>query len=127
MQKIRILLADDNEKILETVQNLLDSPFDVVGHVTDGEALVESAIKHKPDVIVSDISMPKLSGIQAVGRLRESGYTPKVVFLTVCQDPETREAAIQTGALGYVLKHSIATDLLVALDEAVAGRTFSSL
>jgi DNA-binding NarL/FixJ family response regulator len=127
MRKVRILLADDNEEILESVQSLLESPFDIVESVGDGESLLESAIRHQPDVIVSDISMPKLSGIQAVSRLRESGCTPKVIFLTVCEDPEIRKAAFRTGALGYVFKHSIATDLLLALDEAMAGRTFSSL
>jgi DNA-binding NarL/FixJ family response regulator len=127
MGKVRILLADDQPKLLKPVQTLLESTFDVLGCVGDGESLFEAAMRLEPNVIVSDISMPKLSGIQAAHRLRESGCASKVVFLTVHEDPEIMQAALKAGALGYVLKRSIATDLLFAIDEVLAGRTFSSL
>jgi DNA-binding NarL/FixJ family response regulator len=81
----------------------------------------------RPDVIVTDISMPRLSGIEAVDRLRESGCLSKVVFLTAHCDPDFIDAALKTGALAYVLKTSIAADLLFAIKEAFAGRVFVSL
>jgi DNA-binding NarL/FixJ family response regulator len=88
--------------------------------------MFDAAMKFQPDVIVSDISMPKLSGIEAANQLRESGCSAKVVFLTVHNDPDFVRAALRTGALGYVLKTSITTDLLIAIRETLAGRTFVS-
>jgi DNA-binding NarL/FixJ family response regulator len=120
-------LADDQPEILKSIQGLLEPAFEGVGSVADGESLFEGGMKLHPDVIVTDISMPKLSGTQAVQRLRKSGCASEVIFLTASEDPEIKEAALKTGALGYVLKHSIATDLLFAIDEVLAGRTFSSL
>jgi DNA-binding NarL/FixJ family response regulator len=99
---------------------------DVVGCVDNGEALFDAAMKLHPDVIVTDISMPKLSGIAAAKRLRESGCSAKVVFLTVHDDPDVVRAALNTGAFGYVLKSSVTTDLLVAIREALANRAFVS-
>jgi DNA-binding NarL/FixJ family response regulator len=127
VQKIRALLADDNRDILEVVQTLLKINLDVVGCVNDGESLFEAAMRMHPDVIVTDISMPKLSGLGAVDRLRESGCSSKVVFLTVHRDPDFVEAALKTGALAYVLKTSVANDLLFAIQEAMAGRIFVSV
>ncbi|MGC1415348.1 MAG: response regulator transcription factor [Candidatus Acidiferrum sp.] len=126
MQKIRILLADDHRRLLELVQGLLEPTFDVVGCVKDGEALLEAAAKLQPDVIVTDISMPKLDGIEAAGRLRESGSTLKIVFLTVHADADFVQAVLNTGALTYVTKSRIDTDLVVAIGEALAGRMFIS-
>jgi DNA-binding NarL/FixJ family response regulator len=94
--------------------------------VNDGEALFEAAMELHPDVIVTDISMPKLSGIEAVDRLRESGCRARVVFLTNHSDPDFVDLALKTGALGYVLKISMVTDLLFAIQEALAGRIFVS-
>jgi len=104
----------------------LEPTFEVVGAVGDGEALVEAAGKLQPDVIVTDISMPKLNGIEAANRLRECGSSSRVVFLTVHADPDFVQAALKTGALAYVSKLRIATDLLVAIKEALAGRIFVS-
>lgn len=126
MRKIRILLADDHRRLLEIVQGLLEPTFDVVRCVKDGESLVEAAGKLQPDVIVTDISMPKLNGIEAADRLRESGSSSKIVFLTVHADPDFVQAALKTGALAYVAKLRINTDLVVAIGEAVAGRMFVS-
>lgn len=126
MRKIRILLADDHRRLLELVQGLLEPTFDVVTCVEDGESLVEAAGKLQPDVIVTDISMPKLNGIEAAGRLRESGSSSKIVFLTVHADPDFVQAALKTGALAYVSKHRVNTDLVVAIGEAVAERMFVS-
>jgi DNA-binding NarL/FixJ family response regulator len=126
VRKIRILLADDHRKLLDIVQGLLEPTFDVVRCVEDGESLVEAAEKLQPDVIVTDISMPKLNGIEAADRLRESGSSSKIVFLTVHADPDFVQAVLKTGALAYVSKLRINTDLVVAIGEAVAGRVFVS-
>jgi DNA-binding NarL/FixJ family response regulator len=93
--------------------------------VEDGE-FGRSCRELQPDVIVSDISMPKLNGIEAADRLRESGSLSKIVFLTVHADPDFVQAALKTGALAYVSKFRINTDLLVAIGEALAGHVFVS-
>ena len=127
MRKLRVLLADDHRGVLELVRTLLKTEVEVVGCVDNGESLFDAAMELHPDVIVTDISMPKLSGIEAVDRLRESGCMSKIVFLTSHSDPDFVDAALKTGALAYVLKNSIATDLLFAIREAFVGRVFISL
>jgi DNA-binding NarL/FixJ family response regulator len=126
LRKMRILLADDQRRLLEVTRDLLEPTFDVIGCVGDGEALVEAAGRLQPSVIVTDISMPKLNGIEAASRLRESGSCSKIVFLTVHADPDFVQAALNAGALGYVSKLRINSDLLVAIEEALAGRIFVS-
>ena len=123
---MRVLLADDHPGVLGVVQDLLEPNFDIVGCVDNGESLFEAAMKLHPDVIVTDISMPKLSGIEAANRLRESGSSSKIVFLTVHTDPDIVRVALETGALGYVVKTSLTTDLLFAIPEVLAGRAFVS-
>ncbi len=126
VRKMRVLLADDHRGLLELIQGLLEPSFDVVGAVGDGESLIEAAGKLQPDVIVTDISMPKLNGIEAANRLRESGSPSKVVFLTVHADPDFVQAALKAGAVAYVSKFRIRTDFLVAIKEALEGRIFVS-
>jgi len=126
VRKTRVLLADDHRDLLALIRNLLEPAFEVVGAVGDGESLIEAAGKLQPDVIVTDISMPKLNGIEAANRLRESGSTSKVVFLTVHAARDFVQAVLKTGALAYVTKFRISTDFLVALKEALAGRIFVS-
>src|SRR5271169_4072218 len=126
MRKMRVVLADDHWGLLEVVRSLLDPEVEIVGCVDNGESLFEAAMELHPDVIVTDISMPRLSGLEAVDRLRESGCSSKVVFLTSHSDPDFIDAALKTGALAYVLKTTIATDLLFAIQEALAGRVFVS-
>jgi DNA-binding NarL/FixJ family response regulator len=122
---MRILLADDHRRLLELIRGFLEPTYDVVGCVEDGESLVEAAGNLQPDVIVTDISMPKLDGIEAANRLRESGSS-KIVFLTVHAGPDFAQAALKTGALAYVSKLRINTDLLIAIREALAGHIFVS-
>ena len=124
---MQVLLADDHPAILKAVQNLLKTDAEVVGSVDNGESLFEAAMRLHPDVIVTDISMPRLNGIAAVDLLREAGCLARVVFLTAHSDPDFMDAALKTGALGYVLKISFATDLLFAIQEAIAGRVFVSV
>jgi DNA-binding NarL/FixJ family response regulator len=126
LRKMRVLLADDHPGILAAVQGLLKTDMEVVGCVNNGESLLEAGVRLRPDVIITDISMPKLSGIQAANRLREAGCASKVLFLTVHTDPEIVRTALETGALAYVLKTSMATDLLFAIHEAFQGRIFVS-
>ena len=126
LSKTRVLLADDYRPLLESVLGLLRPEFEIVGEAQNGQALVEAALKLKPDVIVTDISMPILNGIEAAKRLREAGSSSKIVFLTVLSGPESIVTCMATGALGYVTKARLATDLEPAIREVVAGRIFIS-
>ena len=126
MSKITVLLADDHKDVLDTVARLLAPEFNVVGTVSDGKALLSAAKQLKPDVVVVDISMPILNGIDAVQRLIESGSPAQVVFLTVHEASEYVDAALATGALGYVVKPRLATDLSVAINAVHAGRSYLS-
>lgn len=126
LAKARILLADDHPRFPEMEEGFLTSEFDVVGKVTDGSALVQQALRLKPDVIVTDISMPVLNGIAAVDQLKESGCESRVVFLTVHSDSDFVRRCLSTGAFGYVVKSRMATDLLPAIREALAGNVFVS-
>ena len=121
-----ILLADDHPGFPGLVEDLLKPTFEVVGIVFDGESLVQASSRLKPDIILTDISMPILSGFEAVDRLRKWGSTAKVIFLTVHADPDFVRAALSTGALGYVVKPRVATDLLAAIKEVLEGRVFIS-
>ena len=124
--KIRVLLADDHGGVLDTVARLLVPEFDVVGAVTDGNALLSAAGRLKPDVVIVDISMPILNGIEAVRRLMESGSQAQVVFLTVHESSDYVRAALATGALGYVVKPRMGVDLNVAIKEVHGGRSYLS-
>ena len=126
LNKVRVLLADDHPLMLKEVVSLLEPTFEVVGRVGDGKSLFESAMKLQADVIISDISMPILSGIEAADKLKVSGCRSKIVFLTVHSDPDFVRACLATGALGYVAKSRMVTDLLSAIREALAGRIFIS-
>ena len=126
MARARILLADDHKDIREKVMQQLEPEFVVVGAVEDGNALLEAASQMKPDVCVVDISMPIMSGIEAVTQMRASGSTVKIIFLTVHEDPDFLQAALDTGALGYVVKSRVATDLSPAIRAALDGRLFIS-
>ena len=126
MGKVRVILADDTPQLLRVATRILTPVFEIVGKVRDGKALFESAMKLQPDVIVSDISMPILDGIEAANKLRVSGCRSKVDFLTVHSDPDFVRVCLETGALGYVVKSRMATELVLAIQEALAGRTFVS-
>ena len=126
LSKIRVLLADDHGDVLDTVARLLVPEFDVVGAVTDGNGLLSAAERLKPDVVIVDISMPILNGIEAVRRLMESGSPAQVVFLTVHESSDYVHAALATGALGYVVKPRLGVDLNVAIKEVHAGRSYLS-
>jgi DNA-binding NarL/FixJ family response regulator len=122
----RVLLVDDNQAILARVRATLTPACVIVGAVTDGQSALTAATELRPDVIVLDISMPGLSGLQVASALREQGSTAAIVFLTVHHEAQFVDAAMQCGAIGYVVKQRIAADLLHAVEEARSGRPFIS-
>jgi CheY-like chemotaxis protein len=122
----RVLLADDHSKMRDTVAQLLKSECEIVGSVENGKQLIDAAFNLDPDVIVLDISMPVLNGIEAARHLKKSGSRAKVIFLTMHADDELVAAAVQAGALGYVLKSRVVRDLLTAIREVRQGHTFAS-
>jgi len=122
----RVLLADDRGMVLERVRSLLQPNFQVVGTADNGEDLVSEAMRLQPDVIVLDITMPMLTGIDAAHKLREARCCSKIVFLTVHAEPEFLDACFAEGALGYVTKWRLRTDLVPAINEALFGRRFIS-
>lgn len=123
---VRVLLADDNPSMLQAARRILEPEFQVVGTVNAGEALLEAADALRPDVFILDISMGMLNGLEAARLLTRTGSKAKIIFLTVHQDQEFVEEAFSVGALGYVVKPRLGTDLLLAVREALMGRTFVS-
>lgn len=111
---------------MEIVKNLVGATCEVVGSLPNGRSLFEAAMILKPDIIVTDISMPVLNGIEAAKELHEAGSTSKIIFLTVHSDPDFLASCLATGALGYVIKSRTATDLMPAIREVLAGRIFIS-
>ena len=122
----RILLADDQEEMLQTIILVLRDEFNIIGTAENGEDAVELTTKLSPDVLVLDISMPILNGIEAAWRLKELGSGARVVFLTIHTDSDFVDAAHSAGALGYVLKDSLAMDLAPAIRAVLQGNTFTS-
>jgi len=123
--RARILLADDHKEIRDRAVRLLEPEFEVVGAVSDGNALVRVFAQLKPDVCIIDISMPYLNGIEAAIKLRENGSEARIVFLTVNEDSDFVRAALKTGALG-VVKSRMAFDLCLAINGAIRGHLFVS-
>lgn len=126
MARPRVLLADDHRMVSEGLQSLLADEFELVGMVEDGRAMVAAAQKLHPDVIVSDITMPHLNGIDAMARLKKDNPDIKVVFLSMHQNAAYARRALQAGALGFVLKHSAPAELVMAIRAALKGKTFIS-
>jgi DNA-binding NarL/FixJ family response regulator len=124
MAKTRVLLADDHKIILGGLKGLLESEFELVGTVEDGKALVSETVRLRPDVIVVDISMPKLNGIEAFREIRKFAPGIKAVFLTMHHDVTYAAKAFDSGASAYVLKHSAPMELVTAIREAMNGRTY---
>jgi DNA-binding NarL/FixJ family response regulator len=125
-QLARVLLVDDNEAILVRVSAVLSADCAIVGTVKSGPAALEAARTLRPDVIVLDISMPGMTGLEVATCLRKEGSTAALVFLTVHDDEEFMLAAKAAGGIGYVLKSRLASDVLPAVRGAWAGRPFLS-
>jgi DNA-binding NarL/FixJ family response regulator len=122
MGRARILVADDHPSMLERISRLLSADYDVIAAVSDGLAALEAALSLHPDLLVLDISMPKMTGLEAAAKLADEPHPPPVVFLTVHDDQEFIDAARGLGALGYVLKRNIGTELLPVIRRALAGQ-----
>ena len=122
----RVLVADDHARILKAVSALLAKSFDVVDLVADGRAALQAALKLDPDLIVLDVSMPGMSGIEVARELKRRRTRAQVVFLTVHQDAEILASCLAVGGLGYVVKELMGSDLIPAINEALAGREFVS-
>jgi DNA-binding NarL/FixJ family response regulator len=122
----RILIADDHSLVAELCKKLLEAEFDVVGTVSEGRALVRAAANLKPDVIVADIAMPVLNGIDAGQQVKEMCPAVKVIYLTMNHDPEVAAEAFRRGASGYLLKTCAASELVVAVRDVLRGKTYLS-
>ena len=121
MSRTRVLLADDHTLLLEGFKRLLEPEFEVVGAVADGRALLAAAQTLKPDVIVLDIAMPLLNGLEAARQLQGMSPHPKLIFLTMNPDPDIAAEALRVGASGYLLKTSAASELTKAIRDALHG------
>ena len=126
MKKPRLLLADDHTILVEGLKALLAPEFDVVATAGDGRAVLEAAKEYQPDIVLLDISMPGLNGIEAARRLKQSNPDAKLIVLTMHGDLSFVRAAFEAGASGYVLKQSAATELVTALREVDTGRRYIS-
>jgi len=124
MRRPRVLLADDHRIVAEGLRSLIEPEFELIGIVEDGRALLDETEKLQPDVIVVDISMPLMNGIEAVRRIKQTMPDVKVIFLTMHTDVGYAVSALEAGALGYVLKHSAPTELMIAIRSALRGKTY---
>jgi DNA-binding NarL/FixJ family response regulator len=124
MGRPKILLADDHKMFAQGLESLLQDEFELLATVEDGQALVDAAVRLKPDIIIADISMPVLNGFDAVRRLKKKGVLARIVFLTMHADNALVAEAIRCGASGYVLKQSAGEELLLAVRQVFEGRTF---
>jgi DNA-binding NarL/FixJ family response regulator len=122
----RVLVADDYVPILNVVDRLIRDSFEVVGLVTDGRAAVEAILGLEPDIAVLDIAMPGMSGIEVAKEIKNRANKTPIVFLTANKDSDIWAACLEVGGAGYVAKESMSTDLVLALNEVIAGRTFVS-
>ncbi len=126
MPRLRVLLADDQQDVLDYVASFLDHEFEVVGAVADGRAVLHAAEELEPHIIVLDITMPTLSGLEVARELKKRTSKAKIVFLTVHEDRELVSMAFDSGALGYVIKSRLMHDLPIAIKKAHAGDSFVS-
>ena len=125
-RRARILIADDHHLIVEELVDLLSKQVDVVGTVSDGRSLVEAAVRLQPDVVITDISMPGMNGIESLRSLKASRVVTKVIFLTMHTESELVSEVLRGGASGFFLKHSAGEELMTAIDEVLQGRVYLS-
>ena len=119
-----LLIADDHTILTEGLVSLLNGQFDVVGTVADGEALIEAADRLRPDVIITDVTMPSIDGLEALSQLKRRGIQSKVIILTMHDEPGIAAKAIKAGASGFVLKHSAGEELVEAIESVLRGRVY---
>jgi DNA-binding NarL/FixJ family response regulator len=126
MARTRILIADDHELVVQAFKNLLTTSYDIVGTVTDGQALVRAADTLAPEIILVDLTMPQLNGLDAIERIRARRPRIRLIALTQQEDCDTAAEAIRRGASGYVLKSSAPTELFEAIEEVLKGKIYVS-
>jgi DNA-binding NarL/FixJ family response regulator len=126
MRRIRVLLADDHSDLLNNIRSLLEPDFEVVGAVADGNELILAADILHPDVIVTDIGMPRMNGIVASERILSTTSSQRILFLTMHNDPSLIQAGMSVGAMGCVLKHFAGDELAYAIRETYEGRHYLS-
>ena len=126
MKRLRVLLADDHRMFLAGLQKLLETEFDVVGAVEDGRELIRAASQSAPDVIVADISMPSLNGIDAARRLKQAGSKAKLIFLTMHGDSLFVREALRAGASAYILKRDAPDKLVLAIRQVARKKSYMS-
>ena len=124
MPRIRLLIADDHPIVSEGLSFILKDHFDVVGMVGDGHAMVEATRRLQPDVIIADVSMPLLNGVDALREIRREGLQSKVLILTMHKDAALAQDAFRAGASGFLLKASPSEELVSAIHEVAAGRAY---
>jgi len=122
----RLLIADDHPSLLDGLVSLLEERFEVVGAVANGHLLLDAAARLRPDVIVTDISMPGLNGLEAVARLKAARADVKIIVLTIHADAAVVAEGIRSGASGFVAKMSAGDDLAIAIGEVLQGRVYLS-
>jgi DNA-binding NarL/FixJ family response regulator len=120
----RFLIADDHPIFAESLKVYLERTYPVVGVVSDGRALIEAAVRLRPDVIVVDVAMPLLNGLEAARRVKELAPNIKIIFLTMQVNPNLAAAALELGPIGFVLKHSTGAELLKAIDHVLHGKSY---
>jgi DNA-binding NarL/FixJ family response regulator len=126
MPRRRIVIADDHKMVLEAFTNLLSTDYDIVAAVADGQSLVRATVAHAPDVVLVDITMPQLNGLDAIERLKSERPRVYIIVLTMEEDADTAADAIRRGASGYVLKSSESSELFTAIEEVLNGHIFIS-
>ena len=122
----RLLIADDHAVFLETLKCFLANTYPVIGTATDGRSLVAEALRLRPDVVLVDVGMPLLNGLDAARRIREELPNIRLVFLTMKEDPNLAAAALELGKSAFVLKHSAVTELLTAIDHVWHAKSYVS-
>lgn len=121
-----VVIVEDHLGCLEGVSKLIERDYEVVAVAGNGKRAITTALRCKPDVVILDVSLPELNGIAAAREMRKNGLKSKILFLTVHEEPEFKEAAFHSGANGYVYKSQMNADVLVALKQVLAGGTFVS-
>lgn len=124
MSRPRVLLADDDSRIRQAIEQILTPDYEIVAAVGDGRAAVESVERHRPDVVLLDISMPGMNGFKVARQLRQSTPETQIIFVTSQTDAAYVEEAFQAGAAAYVAKRSMRSDLSTAIREVLSGRTY---
>jgi DNA-binding NarL/FixJ family response regulator len=124
MRRPRVLLADDHKMLMDALKSILEPRFEVVGAVSDGRALLESAAKLRPDIIVLDIAMPQLNGLEAARQIKHSMPSVKLIFMTMNEDPYLVGEAFRAGASGYLLKQAAALELVAAIAQVLKGGSY---